>query len=390
MPAKQEDFSVATRSNDTAGSAEWKILVLDARAYVHQATGMLLEQISFAGKTCKMLNAYTLEDAKKILLTIPDVAVVLMDIEIDGQRIGLDLIHFIRRELQNEKMRIVLRTGYSDFVSEQELIKTYEVDGCLSDEEFSKSSFELVVLAAIQTYNQIVTVTGYLQGLAGSIAHEMRNPLNYLNTSFYTIKSKLTQNIGKLPKEDVTIINELLDVGQHVCKHANLIINMTLQCIKDQQIDTQSFRTLSAAEVVRTAMLEFAFQDSTSKEKVALNLEQDFELWGDESLFIYVLFNLLKNSLFFLSSKRDLQIDIRLEKGVQANTLYFRDNGPGIPESVISRIFDNFMTSGKKEGTGLGLAFCKRVMKAFGGDVTCRSEPGCWTEFSLTFPKQPT
>jgi two-component system CAI-1 autoinducer sensor kinase/phosphatase CqsS len=68
------------------------------------------------------------------------------------------------------------------------------------------------------------------------------------------------------------------------------------------------------------------------------------------------------------------------------NTLYFKDNGLGIPKDKLSSIFDNFMTHGKKEGTGLGLAFCKRVMTALGGDVTCQSEFGQWTQFVLTFP----
>ncbi|MCS5663208.1 MAG: sensor histidine kinase, partial [Flavobacteriales bacterium] len=96
---------------------------------------------------------------------------------------------------------------------------------------------------------------------------------------------------------------------------------------------------------------------------------------------------LFKNSLFYLVNKPDGKIQIRLENGKDMNTLYFKDNGLGIPKDKLSSIFDNFMTYGKKEGTGLGLAFCKRVMIAFGGDVTCQSEYGQWTQFVLTFPK---
>src|SRR5690606_24009345 len=64
--------------------------------------------------------------------------------------------------------------------------------------------------------------------------------------------------------------------------------------------------------------------------------------------------------------------------------------GPGIPAHIITKLFEEFYTSGKKEGTGLGLSFCKRNMQIFGGDIICESEFGYgksgWTKFSLLFP----
>jgi len=55
----------------------------------------------------------------------------------------------------------------------------------------------------------------------------------------------------------------------------------------------------------------------------------------------------------------------------------------------IATLFDTFSTSGKAGGTGLGLAFCKRVMAAFGGTIQCHSELGAYTGFVLSFPLLP-
>ena len=95
---------------------------------------------------------------------------------------------------------------------------------------------------------------------------------------------------------------------------------------------------------------------------------------------IFVLFNLLKNSLYYKA-----KIDIWLETSNQANFLHFKDYGTGIEQDKINHIFDDFFTSDKKGGTGLGLPFCKKVILAFGGDISCKSIEGEFTEFVLSF-----
>ncbi len=373
--------------NITPTNTAWKVLTVDGRSSVHQATKLLLEKLSFAGRGLMSLASSSLQEAKAILQKEDDIAIVLMDVEINGESIGLDLVRFIRKELQNEKTRIVLRTGYPNSLPKKEITKNYAIDGCLSEEEFSETQFEFTIFGAIQTYHQIVAVTKYLQGLAGSIAHEMRNPLHQVKQRFYIVKKELSYNREKLPKDDFEVMDNMLDTGDYVCEHANMMIDMILQNIKDQKINTNAFKTLSIAQTVHTAIQEFAFAEEGGREIIKLNLKQDFEFRGDDTLFLFVLFNLLKNSLYFLSIKPDLQIDICLEKGETTNTLFFKDNGIGVPKDKLLTIFDSFVTSGKKEGTGLGLSFCKRVMTAFDGDITCQSVVDQWTEFTLTFPK---
>lgn len=65
--------------------------------------------------------------------------------------------------------------------------------------------------------------------------------------------------------------------------------------------------------------------------------------------------------------------------------LYFKDYGPGIEKDKLALIFESFFTSGKKDGTGLRLPFCKRIMMTFDGNIICRSEIGKWKEFEMKF-----
>lgn len=62
-----------------------------------------------------------------------------------------------------------------------------------------------------------------------------------------------------------------------------------------------------------------------------------------------------------------------------------RDHGPGIPQDKLETIFESFVTSGKNEGTRLGLPFYRRSIEDMGGSISCNSELGEYTEFVLKF-----
>ncbi|TOO35222.1 response regulator, partial [Vibrio parahaemolyticus] len=68
------------------------------------------------------------------------------------------------------------------------------------------------------------------------------------------------------------------------------------------------------------------------------------------------------------------------------NQIVVTDNGSGIAPDVIRHIFQDFYTTGKSGSYGLGLPFCKKVMRSFGGNIKCISQPGEWSQFTLTFP----
>ena len=206
-----------------------------------------------------------------------------------------------------------------------------------------------------------------LRALAGSIAHETRNPLSAIKGCCDIIKSNLDEAA------------EYLDLISVSSSRGLSMVDMILQNIRDEEIDKSKFLNLSIASVVESAIKEFAFESEDQKELVNFDLESDFIFKGDETLMIFVLFNLLKNSLYYKA-----KINIWLDDDKKC--LYFKDNGVGISTDKLESIFDSFFTSSKKGGTGLGLPFCKRVMKAFDGDISCKSKEGEGAEFCLKFP----
>jgi two-component system CAI-1 autoinducer sensor kinase/phosphatase CqsS len=207
-----------------------------------------------------------------------------------------------------------------------------------------------------------------VKSLAFSIAHETRNPLAGIKGCCELMKDNLNQLI------------EYIDLIYDSSSQGLAMIDMILNNIRDGNIDKSSFTDLSIYDTVKKAIKQYAYKNEEEKELVNFDLEQNFIFRGDENMMIFVIYNLLKNALHY-----QVKIEIRTEIKSDGNYLYFKDYGPGIEKDKLELIFESFFTSGKKNGTGLGLPFCRRIMKAFDGEIICKSELDKGAEFEIRF-----
>ena len=252
------------------------------------------------------------------------------------------------------------------------------------------------------------------KSLAGSIAHELRNPLNAINlvgaqindlasdldkkNGSYQVKynseSSLVPGVSIIP----TAKSKLLNLTSHISDsiaNANNIINIILGDLSEKKIDPEDFVYLEPEKILPDIIEKFGYRNDEEKSKVKLlpsrSEDDNFLLKAVPDRLTYIVFNLLKNALYYLNQFPESVVTVGTEKrtidGTEYNVIYVNDTGPGIPPHIIPKLFGDFYTSGKKEGTGLGLSFCKRNMQMFGGDIICESEFGKWTRFSLLFPK---
>lgn len=255
--------------------------------------------------------------------------------------------------------------------------------------------FLLIGVVIVSHRKQVAhqTKISVLQSLSASIAHEMRNPLNSIINVMGSIQSMLPDK----PERDDAVSDytlsrprliNLLDAVEESTKtvlRANKIIDSILADMQGKSLDLKTFKRVAAKESVQSAISSFSYNAPEDRKLIRNLAKTDFDFFGDKDLFIYVLFNLIKNALYY-KDKPEFVLEISTETGLTGNTIRVRDTGPGIPASKRERIFDSFYTSGKESGVGLGLSFCKHVVTSFGGLITCDSKENEWTEFIIHLP----
>ncbi|UTW54462.1 sensor histidine kinase [Kordiimonas sp. SCSIO 12610] len=229
--------------------------------------------------------------------------------------------------------------------------------------------------------------------LAGSIAHELRTPMLGLRMEIDNFKNICEEaanaDITDLDNEEYTAISARL--SRHISK-SSLIVDSLLQNVREESINDQAFNLYSMREIIIDVIEHFPLTDS---ERAAIQFDDtiNFKFWGDELLMSHVVMNMIKNALQAISIADNGQIFISLipaeqnPENAKYHSLIIRDTGTGMKRRELAKIFDRFY-SGPKGGIGLGLAFCARVINSFKGTITCRSEHGQYTEFTIRLPRK--
>lgn len=116
---------------------------------------------------------------------------------------------------------------------------------------------------------------------------------------------------------------------------------------------------------------------------------RDFCFKGNELLMTHVILNLLRNAVTSITRAGKGTVRIYSAKTGQQYHLLFRDTGSGIPPEILPRIFTKYYSwrpGGERNGLGIGLSFCRDIILAFGGRLTCHSVVGDFTEFRIELP----
>ena len=128
----------------------WKILIVDDEEDIHLVTKLALKHFEFDGRDLLFLHAYSAAEAIQQLADTPDIAIVLLDVVMETEHAGLALVRYIREELGNSAVRIVLRTGQPGQAPEQEVIRQYDINDYKNKAELTSSKLFTLVFASLR------------------------------------------------------------------------------------------------------------------------------------------------------------------------------------------------------------------------------------------------
>ncbi|CCH48704.1 response regulator [Pseudodesulfovibrio piezophilus] len=202
-----DELIFAAETTETALPIEqrlWKLLVVDDDSFVHKVTRLVLEDYTFEGNGLEILSAFSAEEGKSLLKEHQDIAVILLDVVMETHQAGLDLAAWIRDELDNNLIRIILRTGQPGEAPEQEVIFKYDINDYKEKAELTSQKLATTVTTAIRSYRDLRTIERNRAGLSQIVA---ASPTIFRSQSLGEFASGvLTQLVATLSLDDDTVM----------------------------------------------------------------------------------------------------------------------------------------------------------------------------------------
>ncbi len=205
--------------------------------------------------------------------------------------------------------------------------------------------------------------------LAGTIGHELRNPLGVIESSLYILRGRVGDDERTL--KHVNRIGDQLAIS-------NEIINTMLDLIRDRPLAPVP---VELAEVIGS--VKDGLTVPPGVRITVAGVDELPEVKADAAQLRRVFTNLLENALHAVGEKGDVRVVG--SRSADAVEIAVEDTGPGIDPAVRRRLFEPLVTT-KAKGIGLGLAFVRRIVEGHHGSVSCGDAPGGGARFSVRLP----
>jgi signal transduction histidine kinase len=217
--------------------------------------------------------------------------------------------------------------------------------------------------------------------LASGIAHEIRNPLNYINLAIDHLKTEILPCCGDKFAE----LEELTDKIKEEVRRANYMVVNFMNYGRPLKL-----RRTKVVYRELVAKVLPVLQDRLTEHHIRVDLQIPADLpplWIDGELFRNCILNFVSNASQAMPEGGTITLGALLEEG--RVKLTFSDQGSGIASDDIAKIFQPYFTT-KDVGIGLGLAITERIIKEHGGGIDVESTIGSGTTFTVSLPLEPT
>jgi len=240
--------------------------------------------------------------------------------------------------------------------------------------------YTLVSLQNIETELEEKEMEAW-QRLIRVLTHEIMNSITPISSLAGTVTTILSNN----NKFDEEVVEDIKEAISTIKKRSEGLIHFVDNYRTLTKVPKPDFKIFQIKELFRNIEKLMRQQMKEKGIKFSLNVDPEtLELTADSEQIEQVIINLMVNSTFALDGKENPAISLTANLDEKGNVLIkVIDNGPGIPEEAIDKIFIPFFST-KKSGSGVGLSLSRQIMRSHGGNIRVNSKPG-ETTFTLKF-----
>lgn len=389
---------------ENESTESWKIVIVDDDPSVHQVTRFALEDQQVFGRPLELMSAYSAAGGFLLIQNEPDAAMAFIDVVMESEHAGLDLIRQIREELHNHIIRLVVRTGQPGIASEVEVTREYDISQYTEKTQLTATRLISVVYTAIRAYRDIVALNRRSEELVEALemaksaekvkteflsrmSHELKTPMNAILgysqlLQMTDLELKQQQNLAKV-----------VESGNSLLKMLNDILCFSSLDLGTLSVKPAFFRLDS---VIETFIRQFTELASSKKIDLQFNIGSltPETIFADQQRIEQILHYLGDNAFKFTEGKGKVTLDIDVEtQDDQADLIVFSvtDSGIGMSadqQKMLFRLFTQVDGSVTRNygGIGIGLIIAKKLAVLMGGEISVESSPGRGSCFKLKFP----
>jgi len=226
----------------------WQVLIVDDDPEIHSVTQLALSDLVVLGRRLEYLHAYSGQDACQLIKDNADIVLVLLDVVMETDDAGLNVVKYIREDLQRQDIRIVLRTGQPGYAPEESVIKEYDINDYKTKTELTRRKLVTTVFAAIRSYQQIATVNENRLGLEKIVSgaaelSSQHSLVAYCESVLSQFRSLISDDISAVfCARGQGIIDNVDDLSFYILAQtgfSNNLVNQKLDNLKDDQASKQ-------------------------------------------------------------------------------------------------------------------------------------------------------
>ncbi len=379
------------------GSA-WKVLLVDDEADVHAVLHLALDDVLVEGRRLLLLDALSATEARLVIAANPDIALILLDVVMESDQAGLDLVRHVRNELANRSTQIVLVTGEPGYAPQQEVISGYEIDGYRLKSELTANRIFVQVYSAIRTYRLLREQESLQQDLeqkvqdlkrsnadleqfSYAISHDLRQPLRMISSYLQLLGISLADQLDNEQRE---YFNFAIDGAKRLDRMLVALLEYSgVGRLGEPPVWLKS-------RVILDEALLF-LQPTLAEAQATISIDGQWPrvlVSPDEML--RLLQNLIGNAAKFRRAGQAPEITISSQVVDADWCLSVADNGVGIPPEQLGRLFQMFQRLHSRatfDGSGVGLALCRKIVEHHGGRIWAESAgEGQGSRFCVSLP----
>jgi len=205
----------------------WKILVVDDEESVHAVTKSALKGIVIEGRHLEIISALSGKEAREKLNKYDDISLALIDVIMETATAGLELVDYIRQELRNSRIRLVIRTGQPDDVPERQIINQYDINDYKEKTELTVDKLYTVIRSSIKQYTQLIELENKYEDVYNQMTTHPLTKLPNRQKLNEVLDSSGNKSLVLINIDGFSAINETqgFDVGDELLKQMGAFLH---------------------------------------------------------------------------------------------------------------------------------------------------------------------